>query len=299
MSDDKIDEALEQADATLAGMEAALDEAAEVAEQAVASDAATEDAEAPAEDAAGSDHAAAEDAEAPAEDAAGSDHAAAEDAEDAAAPADADAAPEATDAPDPIEAFKADLRMQDGDFYVIHSYSGHEKRVKQAIEHRIASLNMEDYIFQVEVPTEEVTEIKNGQRKTSVRTRFPGYVLVRMDLTDESWGTVRNTPGVTGFVGHAHQPVPLSTDEVYSMLVPKKQESALLDSGSDSEESAPVIGVEFEVGESINVIDGPFATLPGTISEISAEAQKLHVLVSIFGRETPVELSFSQVQKIS
>lgn len=197
---------------------------------------------------------------------------------------------------DPIEEFKANMRMQEGDWYVIHSYSGHEKRVKQSIEHRRESLHQEESIFQVEVPMEEVAEIKNGQRKLVTRVRMPGYVLVRMDLTDESWGTVRNTPGVTGFVGHAHQPVPLTPDEVYSMLAPA--ESAADAQEEQAEAAAPKIEVDFEVGESITVIDGPFATLPGTISEISAESQKLQVLVSIFGRETPVELAFNQVQKI-
>ncbi|WP_084077299.1 transcription termination/antitermination protein NusG [Demequina sp. NBRC 110057] len=206
---------------------------------------------------------------------------------------------EAAEAPaplDPIEEFKAQLRMQEGDWYVIHSYSGHEKRVKQSIEHRRESLHQEDSIFQVEVPMEEVAEIKNGQRKLVTRVRMPGYVLVRMYLSDESWGTVRNTPGVTGFVGHAHQPVPLTPDEVYAMLAPK--ESAESTSEESQQQSATPVEVDFEVGESITVIDGPFATLPGTISEISVESQKLQVLVSIFGRETPVELAFTQVQKI-
>lgn len=318
MSDDKIDDALDQADNALADIEAKLDAAAGAAEEALQADAPAADES----DAEGADDEVAETvADAGASDEQGAEAEAANaDAVDV--PADAadaadDTAADAADAPaaaapaaepepveeDPSAAFKSELRMQDGDWYVIHSYSGHEKRVKQAIEHRIESLHMEDYIFQVEVPTEEVTEIKNSQRKTVVRTRFPGYVLVRMDLTDESWGTVRNTPGVTGFVGHAHQPVPLSIDEVYSMLVPAKQRAAAAADGGatgetgDSGESA--ITVDFEVGESVTVIDGPFATLPGSISEISAENQKLHVLVSIFGRETPVELSFNQVTKIS
>ncbi|WP_061960987.1 transcription termination/antitermination protein NusG [Demequina flava] len=199
---------------------------------------------------------------------------------------------------DPIEEFKAQLRMQEGDWYVIHSYSGHEKRVKQSIEHRRESLHQEDTIFQVEVPMEEVSEIKNGQRKLITRVRMPGYVLVRMDLTDESWGTVRNTPGVTGFVGHAHQPVPLTPDEVYSMMATPEAEADLAEDDAQSGTAKPKIEVDFEVGESITVVDGPFATLPGTISEISAESQKLQVLVSIFGRETPVELAFNQVTKI-
>ncbi|MFN3865667.1 MAG: transcription termination/antitermination protein NusG [Demequina sp.] len=197
---------------------------------------------------------------------------------------------------DPGEEFRAELRMQDGDWYVVHSYSGHEKRVKQAIEHRRESLHMEDYIFQVEVPMEDVTEIKGGQRKVVNRVRMPGYVLVRMYLTDESWGTVRNTPGVTGFVGHAHQPVPLTLDEVYGMLAPAEKAAAAAEEGAESQSKQ--VEVDFVVGESITVVDGPFATLPGTISEINVESQKLHVLVSIFGRETPVELAFNQVTKI-
>ena len=223
-------------------------------------------------------------------------------ADDAAPASDAvaDDAAVVDDAPaasDPAAEFKASLLMQDGDWYVIHSYSGHEKRVKQAIEHRIASMNMEDFIFQVEVPMEDVVEYKNGQKKTVTRVRMPGYVLVRMDLTDESWGAVRNTPGVTGFVGHAHQPVPLLPDEVVSMLAPTGTVDGSVEEGAAA--SGPAIELDFQVGEAITVIDGPFATLPGTISEISVESQKLHVLVSIFGRETPVELSFSQVQKIA
>ena len=198
---------------------------------------------------------------------------------------------------DPMIEFRAQLLMQDGDWYVIHSYSGHEKRVKQAIEHRVVSLNMEDFIYQVEVTMEDVVEYKNGQKKTVTRVRMPGYVLVRMELTDESWGAVRNTPGVTGFVGHAHQPVPLTPEEVYSMLAPPAPANA---AGDDKTTSSGVpIEIDFHVGEAITVIDGPFATLPGSISEINVEGQKLHVLVSIFGRETPVELSFAQVQKLT
>ena len=206
-------------------------------------------------------------------------------------------APDDVDLDDPAAAFLAELRTRDGDWYVIHSYSGHEKRVMQAIEHRRESLNMEEYIFQVEVPMEDVVEYKNGQKRSVNRVRMPGYVLVRMDLTDESWGAVRNTPGVTGFVGHAHQPVPLTLDEVYSMLAPSQVPSASDEPGGAA--SGPAVEVDYQIGEAITVIDGPFATLPGTISEISVESQKLHVLVSIFGRETPVELSFAQVQKLT
>jgi transcriptional antiterminator NusG len=195
---------------------------------------------------------------------------------------------------DPVEEFKAGLRRAPGEWYVVHSYAGYENRVKANLENRIQSLNMEDYIFQVEVPMEEVTEIKNGQRKQVRRVRIPGYVLVRMDLTDESWGAVRHTPGVTGFVGHTHQPVPLSLDEVFSMLAPTLQPAE----ATKAARPAEVKVVDFEVGETVTVMEGPFETLPATISEINADAQKLKVLVSIFGRETPVELSFSDVTKI-
>jgi len=195
---------------------------------------------------------------------------------------------------DPVEEFRGRLRSMPGDWYVIHSYAGYENRVKANLENRIQSLNMEEYIFQVEVPMEEVVEIKNAQRKVVRRVRIPGYVLVRMDLTDESWGAVRHTPGVTGFVGHTHQPVPLTPDEVFSMLAPTLQVKAPAQKAA----SARPVEVEFVVGESVTVTDGPFDTLPATISEIQPESQKLKVLVSIFGRETPVELSFSQVAKI-
>lgn len=197
---------------------------------------------------------------------------------------------------DPVEAFKRELRSKPGDWFVIHSYAGYENRVKANLENRIQSLNMEDYIFQIEVPMEEVTEIKNAQRKIVRRVRIPGYVLVRMDLTDESWGAVRHTPGVTGFVGHTHQPVPLTQNEVFGMLAPLIAPKA--EAGAKGTASAPVIEVDYQIGESVTVTDGPFDTLPATISEINAEGQKLKVLVSIFGRETPVELSFSQVAKI-
>jgi transcriptional antiterminator NusG len=199
------------------------------------------------------------------------------------------------DGPDPAVEFRNQLRRMPGEWYVIHSYAGYENRVKANLENRISSLNMEEHIFQVEVPMEEVTEIKNGQRKQIRRVRIPGYVLVRMDLTDESWGAVRHTPGVTGFVGHTHQPVPLSTDEVFSMLAPSLQP---VDGGPARQQKAEVKVVDFEVGESVTVMEGPFETLPATISEINPDAQKLKVLVSIFGRETPVELSFNQVAKI-
>ena len=204
---------------------------------------------------------------------------------------------------DPVEAFKAELRRRPGDWFVIHSYAGYENRVKANLETRITSLNMEDYIFEIQVPMEEVTEIKGGQRKLVRRVRMPGYVVVRMDLTDESWGAVRHTLGVTGFVGNAHQPVPLTFDEVYGMIKPADLEAAAAAAASGGTASAAGAGrettvVDFEVGESVTVMDGPFETLPATISEINADTQKLKVLVSIFGRETPVELSFSQVTKL-
>ena len=190
---------------------------------------------------------------------------------------------------DPAEELRRALRTSAGDWYVVHSYAGYENKVKANLESRIASLDMEDYIFQVEVPTEEVTEVKNGKRMQVQRKVFPGYILVRMDLNDESWGAVRNTPGVTGFVGATSRPSPLTVDEVVRILVPATQKK---------ETKPQVKVVDFEVGESVTVMDGPFATLPATISEISPDAQKVKVLVSIFGRETPVELSFSQVSKI-
>jgi len=194
-----------------------------------------------------------------------------------------------TDEDDPNAEFRRTLRAAIGDWYVVHSYAGYEKKVKGNLANRTISLNMEDYIFQIEVPEEEVMEIKNGQRKMVKRNIYPGYVLVRMDLTDESWSVVRNTPGVTGFVGNAHNPSPLSMDEVEKILAPRPVKK------SDKPE---IRVVDFEVGESVTVMDGPFATLPASISEIMPEQAKLKVLVSIFGRETPVELSFAQVQKL-
>jgi transcription termination/antitermination protein NusG len=201
---------------------------------------------------------------------------------------------------DPAEAMRKVLRGQFGDWYVIHSYAGYENKVKTNLESRIQSLDMEDYIFQIEVPTEEVTEIKNGKRTQVNRKKLPGYLLVRMDLNDESWGAVRNTPGVTGFVGATSRPSPLSIDEVVSLLAPAAgpQTAKTAETTSTTTAAAPTAVVDFEVGESVTVMDGPFATLPATINEINAEQQKLQVLVSIFGRETPVELSFNQVQKL-
>jgi transcriptional antiterminator NusG len=200
----------------------------------------------------------------------------------------ADVATEAVDE-DPVEAFKVALRSAPGEWYVVHSYAGYENRVKANVESRTTSLNMEDFIFQVEVPQEEVVEIKNGQRKLVRRNKFPGYVLVRLDLTDESWGAVRNTPGVTGFVGHAHQPTPLTVDEVVNILGPTVEKKA--------SEKAEVKVLDFQVGDSVTVIDGPFTSLQATIHEINADTQRIKGLVEIFGRETPVELSFTQIQK--
>jgi len=194
-----------------------------------------------------------------------------------------------SDENDPNAEFRRALRVAPGDWYVVHSYAGYEKKVKGNLQNRIQSLNMEDYIFQIEVPEEEVMEIKNGQRKQVKRNIYPGYVLVRLDLTDESWSAVRNTPGVTGFVGNAHHPSPLSLDEVEKILAPRPKKAS---------DKLDIRVVDFEVGESVTVMDGPFATLPASISEIMPEQAKLKVLVSIFGRETPVELSFSQVQKL-
>ena len=195
---------------------------------------------------------------------------------------------------DPVEAFRERMRTELGDWYVIHSYAGYENKVKTNLESRIGSLNMEDLIYQVEVPMEEVTEIKNGQRKLVRRNKFPGYVLVRMDLTDASWGTVRHTPGVTGFVGHGHTPAPLSLDEVVSILAPVPEKKPGQPAAAAAGE---VMVIDFSVGDSVTVIDGPFATLHATISEINADAQKVTGLVEIFGRETPVELGFGQIQK--
>ncbi|TWP46328.1 transcription termination/antitermination protein NusG [Lentzea tibetensis] len=199
---------------------------------------------------------------------------------------------------DPAEEMRQALRHAPGDWYVVHSYAGYENKVKTNLETRIHTLDMEDFIFQVEVPTEEVTEIKNGQRKQVQRKVLPGYILVRMELTDASWSAVRNTPGVTGFVGATSKPSPLTIDEVLKFLLPQGEQKPAEGKKATTTAPKPTIEVDFEVGESVTVMDGPFATLPATISEVNADGQKLKVLVSIFGRETPVELSFSQVSKI-
>jgi transcriptional antiterminator NusG len=208
------------------------------------------------------------------------------------AESEGEAAPGSAEA---IEEFREALRRAPGEWYVIHSYAGYENRVKQNLETRMTTLNMEEFIFQVEVPMEEVVEIKGGQRKRVKRNKFPGYVLVRMDLTNESWGVVRNTPGVTGFVGNAHEPYPLTLDEVVKILLEEQPEEV----SGKQKAPAEVKVLDFEVGDSVTVIDGPFATLQATINEINADSQKVKGLVEIFGRETPVELSFNQIQKNS
>jgi transcriptional antiterminator NusG len=222
--------------------------------------------------------------------------------EDSPTESDEDAEPAADD---PLEAFRAELWAKPGDWFVVHTYSGMENRVKSNLENRIISLNMEDYIHEIVVPTEEVAEIKNGQRKMVKRTVLPGYVLVRMDLTDESWAAVRHTPSVTGFVGHSHQPVPLSMAEVESMLAPAvvaraeaEAVAAGTSKGGATTAKKPVEVADFDVQDSVMVVDGPFATLHATITEINPESQRVKALVEIFGRETPVELSFSQIQKV-
>jgi transcriptional antiterminator NusG len=195
---------------------------------------------------------------------------------------------------DTVAEFTRELRMLPGDWYVVHSYAGYENRVKTNLESRIQSLNMEDYIFQIEVPTHQVTEIKSGKKQTVNEKVLPGYILVRMDLTDESWAVVRNTPGVTGFVGLSSKPSPLPLSEVASLLAPAPAEGSPAARAAEAKKASP----EYEVGESVTVMDGPFATLPATVNEVNSVTQKLKVLVSIFGRETPVELSFDQVSKI-
>jgi transcriptional antiterminator NusG len=199
---------------------------------------------------------------------------------------------------DALEAFRSELRGKLGDWYVVHTYSGMENRVLQNLENRVSSLNMEDYIFEIVVPTEEVTEIRNGQRKQIKRTVLPGYVLVRMDLTDESWSTVRHTPSVTGFVGHSNSPVPLSLDEVEKMLAPAVVAAANAASDTPNRRKKKVEVADFAVGDSVMVVDGPFAGVHATITEINVNNQRLKALVEILGRETPVDLTFPQIQKV-
>ena len=298
---DDVDDTLSFSASAPTGQAAGEDVAAE---EAAAEDAEL-DAELPDDDAPADD----ESAEAPVDDAEADEPA---DTDDSDEPADADEAPaaeEAEDAPaaeepeeDPVQQLRMHLRSALGEWYVIHSYSGHENRVKTQLATRTETMDMEEFIFEVQVPMEDATEVKNGQKKIVRRVRIPGYVLVRMDLTTESWRVVRDTPGVTGFVGNATEPTPLTFDEIFSMLAPsvglpeKKRSSG--SSGSSSKPAAAQKVPDFQVGESVTVMDGPFETMPATISEIHAEAQKLQVLVSIFGRETPVELGFDQVAKI-
>ncbi|MFF6993846.1 transcription termination/antitermination protein NusG [Streptomyces sp. NPDC008313] len=260
---------------------------------------AAEDAAVHVEDEAGTDEQdeSAEDAASAAEDETDED----ESAEDETEAAEAESVEEAEPV-DPVTALREELRTLPGEWYVIHTYAGYENRVKTNLEQRAVSLNVEDFIFQAEVPQEEVAQIKNGERKTIRQNKLPGYVLVRMDLTNESWGVVRNTPGVTGFVGNAYDPYPLTLDEIVKMLAPEAEEKAAREAAEAEGKPAPqrkleVQVLDFEVGDSVTVTDGPFATLQATINEINADSKKVKGLVEIFGRETPVELSFDQIQK--
>ncbi|WP_327289245.1 transcription termination/antitermination protein NusG [Streptomyces sp. NBC_01198] len=298
MSDPNVydaDESVESADRALDTVEAAdgdVDQAvaADLAEGETAEQAAVHagsgDAEESSEDA---------DAEAKSEDAD-------EDAEDKNDDGEEDEdAPAAALTPvDAVAAFREELRTLPGEWYVIHTYAGYENRVKSNLEQRAVSLNVEEYIYQAEVPQEEVVQIKNGDRKTIRQNKLPGYVLVRMDLTNESWGVVRNTPGVTGFVGNAYDPYPLTLDEIVKMLAPEVEaaaEAAAIAEGTAQPRKVEVQVLDFEVGDSVTVTDGPFATLQATINEINPDSKKVKGLVEIFGRETPVELSFDQIQK--
>lgn len=242
------------------------------------------------------------DADAEADDAEADESEAADSEAEAAADDDDEEPAEAVPAVDPVEALRQELRGLPGEWYVIHTYAGYEKRVKANLEQRAVSLNVEDFIYQAEVPEEEIVQIKNGERKNVRQNKLPGYVLVRMDLTNESWGVVRNTPGVTGFVGNAYDPYPLTLDEIVKMLAPEAEEKAAREAAEAEGKPMPARKVEvqvldFEVGDSVTVTDGPFATLQATINEINADSKKVKGLVEIFGRETPVELSFDQIQK--
>ncbi|MEU3898177.1 transcription termination/antitermination protein NusG [Streptomyces sp. NPDC045251] len=295
MSDPNVNDAIEPVESVedeLGTVEGADNEDTQVSVETEAADDAAADADETAE---------AQD-EAPEADTADADEAETGEAETDEAGADeAEAAPEEPEL-DPIEALRRELRVLPGEWYVIHTYAGYENRVKTNLEQRAVSLNVEDYIFQAEVPQEEVVQIKNGDRKTIRQNKLPGYVLVRMDLTNESWGVVRNTPGVTGFVGNAYDPYPLTLDEIVKMLAPEAEEKAAREAAEAEGKPAPQRKVEvqvldFEVGDSVTVTDGPFATLQATINEINADSKKVKGLVEIFGRETPVELSFDQIQK--
>ncbi|MET9501355.1 transcription termination/antitermination protein NusG [Streptomyces sp. NPDC006622] len=297
-ADDELD-IVEGADEDLDEFEAADAEAGEPAEEAALhveaedaeeSDTAVED---PALEEESDDSVAAEDDE---------DAVADEDSEDGEAVAEEAGEAEPAEPVDPVTALREELRTLPGEWYVIHTYAGYENRVKTNLEQRAVSLNVEDFIFQAEVPQEEVAQIKNGERKTIRQNKLPGYVLVRMDLTNESWGVVRNTPGVTGFVGNAYDPYPLTLDEIVKMLAPEAEEKAAREAAEAEGKPVPQRKVEvqvldFEVGDSVTVTDGPFATLQATINEINADSKKVKGLVEIFGRETPVELSFDQIQK--
>ncbi|MFC7895953.1 transcription termination/antitermination protein NusG [Streptomyces sp. NPDC057381] len=287
MSDPNVNDAIEPVESVedeLGTVEGADNEDTQVSAETEAADDAAADADETAEVTAEADTADADEAET-----------------DEAGAAEAEAAPEEPEL-DPIEALRRELRVLPGEWYVIHTYAGYENRVKTNLEQRAVSLNVEDYIFQAEVPQEEVVQIKNGDRKTIRQNKLPGYVLVRMDLTNESWGVVRNTPGVTGFVGNAYDPYPLTLDEIVKMLAPEAEEKAAREAAEAEGKPAPQRKVEvqvldFEVGDSVTVTDGPFATLQATINEINADSKKVKGLVEIFGRETPVELSFDQIQK--
>ncbi|MFC7985679.1 transcription termination/antitermination protein NusG [Streptomyces sp. NPDC057336] len=287
MSDPNVNDAIEPVESVedeLGTVEGADNEDTQVSAETEAADDAAADADETAEVTAEADTADADEAET-----------------DEAGAAEAEAAPEEPEL-DPIEALRRELRGLPGEWYVIHTYAGYENRVKTNLEQRAVSLNVEDYIFQAEVPQEEVVQIKNGDRKTIRQNKLPGYVLVRMDLTNESWGVVRNTPGVTGFVGNAYDPYPLTLDEIVKMLAPEAEEKAAREAAEAEGKPAPQRKVEvqvldFEVGDSVTVTDGPFATLQATINEINADSKKVKGLVEIFGRETPVELSFDQIQK--
>ncbi|MDF9815018.1 transcription termination/antitermination protein NusG [Streptomyces sp. SPB162] len=291
--DDTALDIVEAADGDIDQAEAADEAAGEAAEQA-AVHAIDETDDAVAEDAEGEPE-----ADAPVDEEADAvlAEADAELAEDDAADAEPAEEPEPVD---PVAAFREELRTLPGEWYVIHTYAGYENRVKSNLEQRAVSLNVEDYIYQAEVPQEEVAQIKNGERKTVKQNKLPGYVLVRMDLTNESWGVVRNTPGVTGFVGNAYDPYPLTLDEILKMLAPEVEAAAEAAAAADGTGPARKIEVQvldFEVGDSVTVTDGPFATLQATINEINPDSKKIKGLVEIFGRETPVELSFDQIQK--
>ncbi|MEU1433305.1 transcription termination/antitermination protein NusG [Streptomyces sp. NPDC005786] len=302
MSDPNLNDAVEPTAGAFESAEDELDivEAADAVEpdQAEAADAAAGE---PAEQAAVHTEESTETDEA-VEAEAGDDEDESPEAEEAADEADEEEAEPAAEPVDAVTALREELRTLPGEWYVIHTYAGYEKRVKANLEQRAVSLNVEEFVYQAEVPEEEIVQIKNGERKNVRQNKLPGYVLVRMDLTNESWGVVRNTPGVTGFVGNAYDPYPLTLDEIVKMLAPEAEEKAAREAAEAEGKPAPSRKVEvqvldFEVGDSVTVTDGPFATLQATINEINADSKKVKGLVEIFGRETPVELSFDQIQK--